>query len=135
MASGGQQFTIEQFYKFCSEGKLMAVKCNNCGKVFLPPQQLCPNCYSDNLEWKQLKGEGEVVTYTVIHVPTIEFQDEAPYGVAVVKFDEGVQFVGMVKEYQKLRIGQRVKVRFEEAEYKHLKGFPRRARIVLEPLE
>lgn len=128
-------FTTEEFYRFCSEDKFMAVRCKKCGKLILPPAALCPICYSDSLEWVKLTGEGEVITYTIIYVPTIEFQEIIPYGFVVVKLDEGVNFVGIVKNYEKLKVGQRVKVKFEMAEYKYIPGLPRRARIFFEPVE
>ena len=46
-----QSFTIEQFYKFLSEEKLMAAQCRECGAKFLPPRIICTNCYSKNLTW------------------------------------------------------------------------------------
>ncbi|MEM3745442.1 MAG: zinc ribbon domain-containing protein, partial [Candidatus Bathyarchaeia archaeon] len=56
-------FTVEQFYKFIGERKIMGVKCNKCGKILVPPRPLCPNCLSTNLSWIQLKGKGKLITY------------------------------------------------------------------------
>ena len=35
-----EPFTIEQFYKFLQQGKLMAGICQKCQKVHLPPRPL-----------------------------------------------------------------------------------------------
>ena len=108
--------TIEQFYKYCAQRKLMGSKCKNCGAIFLPPRIMCNKCYSTNLEWVELKGEGEIVTYTVIHVPPTLLKGQEPYVFAVVRLDEGVQIGGLVKDVkmEDLKIGLRVKVDFEE---------------------
>src|SRR5713101_6564124 len=36
--------TIEEFYKYCSERKLMAVRCIRCRQVMVPPRAICSNC-------------------------------------------------------------------------------------------
>jgi len=47
-------FTIEQFYKFMNEGKVMAAKCKKCGTILLPPRPMCIKCHSNELEWTEL---------------------------------------------------------------------------------
>jgi len=110
-------FTIESFYKLIAEGKLMAAKCKQCGKLFLPPRPMCTNCYSKDLEWTQLKGEGQLLTYTVIHVSPKQFQDMIPYAVGIVKLTEGLQLPGMIRniEPDKIRVGMKLKVDFDTA--------------------
>lgn len=110
--------TIESFYKYVAEGKLMGAKCRKCGKVMVPPRPLCENCMAKDVELVQLKGEGEVISFTVIHVPPTQFASMAPYTVAVVKLDEGPKIPGIIKgvaQPDQLRIGMRVKVVFEQA--------------------
>ena len=63
-----QPFTIEQFYKFLKEQKLMAAQCLQCGKIHLPPRPLCDNCFSQDFEWVKVSGKGKLLTYTVISV-------------------------------------------------------------------
>lgn len=110
--------TIETFYRYINEGKLMGVKCKKCGKVMVPPKPLCENCMAKEVEWIQLKGEGEVISYTIIHVPPTQFASMAPYAVAVVKLVEGPKIPGIIKgvtQPDQLRVGMRVKVIFEQA--------------------
>ena len=61
-----EPFTIEQFYKFLKQQKLMAGKCLNCGKIHLPPRPLCDNCFSQEFEWVNVSGKGQLLTYTII---------------------------------------------------------------------
>ena len=128
--------TIESFYKFIAEGKLMGVKCKKCGNVMVPPRPLCDKCMSRNLEWIQLKGEGELVSFTIIHVPPIQFASMAPYAVAIVKLDEGPKIPGMVKgitQPNQLKIGMRMKMVFEQA-LTQQQGWPQWPRYYFEPL-
>lgn len=127
------EFTIDQFYKFGEDGKLMAAKCQSCKKIILPPRPICHHCYSDALEWIQLKGEGNIITYTVIHITTPELQNSAPYGVAIVKLAEGVPFIGMlkIKNHNEIKIGQKVSINFEKV---NRSNWPLRPRIIIKPL-
>jgi uncharacterized OB-fold protein len=110
--------TIESFYKFVAEGKLMGVKCKRCGHLMVPPRPMCDKCMSKEVEWVQLKGEGEVVSFTVISVPPAQFASLAPYAVAVVKLDEGPKIPGIVKgatQPSQLKIGMRVRAGLRES--------------------
>jgi len=108
-------FTIEQFYKFLSEKKLMAAQCKECGARFLPPRPVCTGCYSDNLIWIQLKPQGKLITYTIIHVAPQRFQPFVPYAYGIVELESGLRLPGMIKgvEHEKIRIGMELEVAFE----------------------
>jgi hypothetical protein len=109
-------FTIESFYKFVKEGKLMGAKCNKCGQVIVPPKPMCPNCLSKDLRWMELPKRGKLLTYTVIHVSPKQFQSMAPYVVGIVEFEEGAQLPGMVKNVKldAVKVGMNVTVDFDK---------------------
>jgi len=102
-----EPFTIEQFYKFLREGKLMAGKCVKCGKIHLPPRPLCDNCYSQEFEWVNVSGKGKLATYTVISIAPQQFQDLTPYAVGIVQLESGLKIPGMIQEVkqEELKIG------------------------------
>lgn len=108
-------FTIEQFYKFIGGRRLMAVKCRNCASLLLPPKNVCPKCFSTNLEWTKLEERGKLVTYTVIHVPPIQFQSIAPYAVGIVKLKDGPHLLGMIREVkpEEIKVGIDLTVDFD----------------------
>jgi len=108
-------FTIEGFYKFVSERKLMAAKCAKCGNMFLPPRPLCTKCFSTNFNWVELKGKGKLLSYTVIHVSPIQFQSMAPYTVGIVELEDGPYLPGMIRgvEPEKIRVGMDLIVDFD----------------------
>lgn len=109
-----EAFTIEQFYKFMSQGKLMAGKCSKCGKIHLPPRPLCDNCYSQAFTWMQIRGKGKLLTYTVIHVAPMQFQALAPYAVGIVELEGGLKIPGMINgaSQEELRIGMELTLDF-----------------------
>jgi len=105
--SANEPFTIEQFYKFLQQGKLLAGKCLKCGKIHLPPRPLCDNCYSKEFEWVTVSGKGTLITYTVINIAPQQFQELTPYAVGIVQLENGLKIPGMIQgiEQKQLKIG------------------------------
>jgi uncharacterized OB-fold protein len=89
-------FTIEQFYKFLAQGKLMAGKCARCGKIHLPPRTLCDKCFGQEFTWMEIQGKGKLLTYSVIHIAPQQFQQLAPYAVGIVQLENGLKLPGMI---------------------------------------
>jgi len=96
--SAQELFTIEQFYKFLGQQKLMAGKCLKCGKIHLPPRPLCDNCFSQDFEWVSISGKGKLLTYTVIHIAPEQFQAIVPYVVGIVELENGLKIPGMIQK-------------------------------------
>lgn len=55
---------IFPFYDNLKEGKFTTTKCTTCGHVAWPPRVLCPECYSEDLEWIELPKRGKVLTFS-----------------------------------------------------------------------
>ena len=110
-------FTINQFYKFIGERRLMAAKCKNCGLLLVPPRPMCTRCLSTNLEWIELKPRGKVLTYTVIHVAPKQFESIAPYAFGIIELEDGPRLPGMIKgvEFDDLKVGMELELDFDES--------------------
>jgi len=108
-------FTIEQFYKHISQGKLLGCRCTKCGKVHLPPRPICDNCYSKDFEWIDIPKEGTLVSYTVIHIAPAQFQFLAPYVMGIVQLTDGSKIPGMVRgvAVEQIKIGMKLIMDFE----------------------
>lgn len=53
---------IYTFYDNLKEGKFTTTKCTQCGHIAYPPRTICPECYSEELEWIELPKRGKVLT-------------------------------------------------------------------------
>jgi uncharacterized OB-fold protein len=109
-----EPFTIEQFYKFLTQGKLMAGKCQRCGKIHLPPRPLCDNCFSQQFTWTEVSGKGKLLTYSVIHIAPPQFQAMTPYAVGIIQLENGAKIPGMITgvAQEQLKIGMDLKIDF-----------------------
>lgn len=119
--------TIENFYRFCAQRKLMGVKCVRCGRMSALPRNKCRKCNSTDMEWNELKGSGRLLSYSIVHVATSEFQNLAPYAVGIVQMDEGTTLSGIIRNVktEDLKIGMNLVVDFEENTIQEWPQWPR----------
>jgi uncharacterized OB-fold protein len=113
---------VSDFAVHLKDGRLMGSRCKDCGHQTFPPRADCPQCLSDQFEFTEYSGKGEVFTYTVIAAAPTGFDDVAPYTIAVVDLEEGGRLVGWVGDTippDEVAIGKKVQVVpriFEEEE-------------------
>jgi uncharacterized OB-fold protein len=55
---------IYEFYDNLKAGRFTTTKCKKCGHVVYPPRIICPECYSEELEYIDLPRTGKVIVFT-----------------------------------------------------------------------
>jgi len=96
-------------------------KCTNCGQTYFPPRTVCPECTHHRqsigkMVPLQLSGEGEVVSYTVVHEAAEGFEMQVPYVLALVRTVEGPILTGQVVDLEPpdVKIGLKVRATFRK---------------------
>ncbi|WP_137289609.1 Zn-ribbon domain-containing OB-fold protein [Natronorubrum halophilum] len=89
-----QDAGFDDWIDAATAGEAYALECPN-GHGSLPPRRVCPDCGSTELEEVPLPETGEIETFTVTHVPTPAFADDAPYATAIADFGP-VRITGQV---------------------------------------
>ena len=94
-------FTAEtkasDFVSYLEKGKVMATRCRKCGTNYFPPRLDCSKCLGSDVEWFEIKGNGKLVTYTVVNYGPTGFESDAPYTLAIADFD-GVRVFGRLNK-------------------------------------
>jgi uncharacterized OB-fold protein len=109
----------QPFWDAAKQRRLVIQRCGECGYYNHPPRPVCECCSSQRLKFAPVSGRGTIYTFTVMHQPSVAgFENEVPYINIVVELDEQ-PLLFMVSnlphaERDKVRIGGRVEVRFEE---------------------
>lgn len=84
----------ERYWRSARAHALELPYCLACERAFYPPQQRCPFCLSDRVDWRRAGGRGRVYSWIVMHqVYDPSFKDRAPYPVAIVELEEGPRLV------------------------------------------
>jgi len=98
------------------EKKILGIKCEKCGRVFIPPRKTCERCFSDISEnWVPLSDTGVVTGFTIIRYEEPHQPVKPPYIQALIKLDGAdTPFVHIVKgvALSKMKTGLKVKAVF-----------------------
>ncbi len=87
------------FRQGLESGKFLTTACSSCGELTFPPKKHCPDCWSDEMSWIELSGEGILYARTTIHAAAPQFRDEVPFSVGIVDLEEGIRLVtGLIDE-------------------------------------
>ncbi len=87
-------------------------QCGKCTAVCYPPRPLCPECLSEQLQWRRNAGGGRVLSTTCLYVSLNKFyhlsgRDAEPWVIGMVSHDDGpVLFVFLDKSV--MAIGSRI---------------------------
>ena len=106
----------EPYWQGCREGVLRFQRCGSCGSPTHTPALLCAACASQDLEWVDSVGTGEIYSWTRVWRPvTPAFV--TPYVPIIVTMDEGWSILSNLVgcDDDRVAIGQRVKVVFHSS--------------------
>ena len=115
-------FSDIAYNQYLNEEKLMGSRCRKCGERFVPPRPMCTHCYSSDLEWVEVKGNGRLVAFTCITIapPFMMAQGydrKHPYISGVVELAEGGRVDARIEGVdpstpESIRIGMPMKAAF-----------------------
>ena len=100
------------------EKKILGVRCDACGKTFVPPRQTCERCFAPLTDhWVEIGPAGEVVGFTVVRYAEPYQPKDPPYVLALIKLDGADTPVAHLLEcggVENAKIGMRVRAVFSE---------------------
>jgi uncharacterized OB-fold protein len=114
MSSGG----VARFWREIPQRyNLIGNMCEICNKKFFPPREACPFCRRKSIgKMKEINfsGKGKVITYSIIHSASENFQNQVPYIIAIIKLDEGPNITSQIVDcdIDKVEIGMKVENTF-----------------------
>ncbi|RSN66998.1 MULTISPECIES: Zn-ribbon domain-containing OB-fold protein [Actinomadura] len=102
-----------EFWAACRDGRYLVMRCGTCGHAVWPAGA-CPRHGAAPMAWTDASGRGALVTWTVVHQRYATSFAGAPPNVALVELDEGPLVHATVLGAERLEIGMRLEVAFEE---------------------
>jgi uncharacterized OB-fold protein len=100
------------FWEGLKQGKVLATRCTQCGKLYFPPNADCPDCLVPSLEWVELSKEAEIETFTHVVVRPTSFQQNKPYTIAIGRLKEGVRVLAWLTGFKlsEITVGMKAKL-------------------------
>lgn len=105
-----------RYFESGLSGLMVLQRCLACRRLIYYPRSACPHCLSPDYEWEEMKGAGEVYTYSIVWRPQHEFfNDAVPIVLATIRLVEGPLVVSTVVNCppESIEIGMRVRVVFD----------------------
>jgi uncharacterized OB-fold protein len=97
--------------------KIKGLKCPACGKVYVPPHDICEVCYVEMNEWVDLEGTGTLKSYCIVNKETPNQPLKPPYAVGLIRLDgadtDFMHLIGDV-DHKTIQCGMRLKPRWKD---------------------
>ena len=110
------------------DGRLLIVRCADCGTYSHPPSPRCSHCFGENVAPEPVSGRGKIESFT-INRQQWSPELEVPYAIAIVALEEAAElriFTNIVGcPVDQVEIGMPVEVEFVERGEVHLPVFHR----------
>ena len=109
------------FWRSVDRRAMALPRCGACGRFHFYPRPVCPECWSDDLDWRPVCGRGTVWSYTIVrfaHGAHVGWKTRVPYAVALIELEEGVRMMGNVVDcaVESVRTGMAVQLAYREYE-------------------
>jgi hypothetical protein len=104
---------VGRFLKGLRAGEILGTKCDNCGRIVVPPRIFCEWCFRRIDSWVKLPDTGTINTYSVSYITADTTRIKTPIIPAVITIDSTtnagfLHLIGDVK-HDDVNIGMRVK--------------------------
>jgi uncharacterized OB-fold protein len=102
---------VNDFIDYLEQGKVMANRCKECGKVFFPPRADCYQCLASDMEWFEVSGTGKLVSYSKLEYAPVGFGDDLPYAIALLDYGDYKVFGRIAADVpeDEIRVGMEMK--------------------------
>jgi NAD(P)-dependent dehydrogenase (short-subunit alcohol dehydrogenase family)/uncharacterized OB-fold protein len=113
-----------------ARGRFELQVCRDCGAAQYPPREVCRECLSRRLLWRQQDGRGELVTETTLrNAQELYFRERLPWRVGIIRLDAGVNVIAYLHESVGAAPGRvRVEVALDRAGQAALVAVPEQGR-------
>lgn len=82
---------MERFCNGLQERRIEALRCDGCGRSYLPPRPMCGDCRQRLTQWVPVRDEGQLEAWTIVHLPILDGRTgetrSSPYGMGLIRLD------------------------------------------------
>jgi hypothetical protein len=111
-----------KFFQEIKENKrFAAIKCDGCGKVYVPPRRVCGPCFKELTEIVILPPTGIITAFSIVNYPFIDpntgVRRPVPYTYGYIKIDGADNIFSHIineTDLSKIKVGMKVKAVFRD---------------------
>ncbi len=109
------------FHEIIKNGRFIGIKCEGCGKVYVPPRRVCGPCFRELHELVPLSDTGVITAFSVVNYPFIDpntgSQRPIPYTYGYIQLDGADNIFSHIineTDLSKIKVGMKVRAVFQE---------------------
>lgn len=76
------------FQELRDNKRIMGTKCSKCSRVLVPPRIFCEECFTDDMEWVEVKHTGILRTFATSYFSKEGKRLKDPWMVGIIKLDD-----------------------------------------------
>ncbi len=89
----------QPFWDATKRHELVTQRCTTCNNRFMYARELCPRCFSMELEWSPCSGRARVYSFVITRQPAHPaFNEDVPYIHAMVQLEEGPRLITIITD-------------------------------------
>lgn len=111
------------FHEIMKNRRFIGIKCDGCGKVYVPPRRVCGPCFRELTELVPLSDTGVITAFSMVNYPFIDpntgAQRPIPYTYGYIKLDGADNIFSHIineTDLSKIKVGMRVRAVFRKRE-------------------
>ena len=111
------------FHEIMNNKRFIGIKCNSCGKVYVPPRRVCGPCFAELTELVPLSDTGVITAFSVVNYPFIDpntgSQRPIPYTYGYIQLDGADNIFSHIineTDLSKIKVGMKVRAIFKKRE-------------------
>ena len=103
------------------DGKVLGMRCKDCGTVEFPPVPICNQCGRFDMEWMEMSGKGELISLSYSPMGIYPYGN-TPAVTGYVRLKEGMLFQAVLLDvdekkqneiFDRMRAGETFRTKFE----------------------
>ncbi|HAR97445.1 MAG TPA: hypothetical protein DCS11_00785 [Syntrophus sp. (in: bacteria)] len=109
------------FQEIKQNRRFVGIRCNGCGKVYVPPRRVCGPCFQELTELVALSDTGVITAFSVVNYPFIDpntgAQRPIPYTYGYIKLDGADNIFSHIineTDLSKIKVGMKVRAIFKD---------------------
>jgi len=87
---------LSKYLESLREGRILGRRCKSCGRVFVPPREVCHACFRTTDEWVDVGDTGRVNTAVVSYIAADRGRVDEPIIIAVIELEGASEGMGIL---------------------------------------
>ncbi|HRT61244.1 MAG TPA: Zn-ribbon domain-containing OB-fold protein [Syntrophales bacterium] len=111
------------FQEIKKRRRFIGIKCEGCGKIYVPPRRVCGPCFRELHELVPLSDTGVITAFSVVNYPFIDpntgKQRPIPYTYGYIRLDGADNIFSHIineMDLNKIKVGMKVRAVFKDRE-------------------